>query len=796
MKDLISISSSALPETTRVVGFRGTERLSRPFEIEVFLSLHGEEGDELDLDYAVGAKARLTIDRADDNLPPFEFAGVFASVELLHSVEKRTLIRALLVPRLWMLKLSKHSRVFTKKAFPDVLKAILEDNGLTGDDFSLRLGSYEPEEHICQYRESDLDFVSRWLEREGIWYFFEHGEDGEKVVFCDDKTYEDDVLGKAIRYFPQAGHDRSAGASFRSFTSRHRVLPATMNLKDYDYIRPNLAIAGTADVLPSGVGEVSVYGDRFFTPAAGDRLAKLRAEELLAREVVFHAAGTRSHLRTGHIFELEEHPRGAFNTKYLAIEIRHHGNQAAGSTDFQRMLALEHEEVYFLELDAIAAKKQFRPETSTPWPRIYGFENAVVDGPAHSEYAQIDDQGRYNVKFKFDESNLKDAKASTFIRMMQPHGGAIEGFHFPLRKGTEVVLNFLGGDPDRPVIAGVVPNTLTPSPVTSANHTKNVIQTGGRNRFELEDKAGQQRITLSTPYSNTTLLMGAPDGGHELICRTDDDSLHDAGKNYDLKVGQKGAGTWTATIKDNWITHVQSGVHELWVDSQTSATTVKGDTMLHVLSGNYLVDVDAGLKEENVKGDHTTTVASGNYTVNVNTGNTKIETKGTTLIKSTGAITIDTAATCDVKVANAMTLKVGGDMTKTVNGSETLQTFGPFKKLYASNNVNVTGGFKSDTFLGLSNSNAIGASIGTFVGLKTTLECAGSFSAAFSVKIDIANGASLSYKMGVAATVNAAVEFTAKPVKARQYGTVVGIMGNKIINHLIKLETAATHIIT
>src|SRR5262249_54570578 len=154
---------------------------------------------------------------------------------------------------------------------------------------------------------------------------------------------------------------------------------------------------------------------------------------------------------------------------------------------FRSLLQMEHDDVYFVELTAIPEKTQFRAQSQTPWPRIYGYENGSVDGSADSEYAQIDDQGRYNVKFKFDESNLKSGKASTFVRMMQPHGGGIEGFHFPLRKGTEVVFSFLGGDPDRPVISGVVPNALTPSPVTSGNHTKNVIQTGGRNRFELED---------------------------------------------------------------------------------------------------------------------------------------------------------------------------------------------------------------------------------------------------------------------------------------------------------------------
>src|SRR5690606_26356950 len=128
-----------------------------------------------------------------------------------------------------------------------------------------------------------------------------------------------------------------------------------------------------------------------------------------------------------------------------------------------------------------------------------------VDGEADSPYAQIDDQGRYLVKFKFDESDLENGKASTYVRMMQPHGGTTEGLHFPLRKGSDVVFSFLGGDPDRPVIAGVVPNTTTPSPVTNTNHTQNVIRTGANNHIILDDSEGREFISIRTPNNNTAL---------------------------------------------------------------------------------------------------------------------------------------------------------------------------------------------------------------------------------------------------------------------------------------------------
>jgi type VI secretion system secreted protein VgrG len=806
MSDLITISSGVLPSLTRVVGFRGVEAISRPYQIEIFLAFRGPESSTFELADAVGAKATLTIDREADTIPPFVFSGLLASVELLHEVDDHSLVRAVLVPKLWQLGLSKHSRIFTKKSLPDVIQAILEENGISGSDYEMRLGKYDVEEHICQYRESDLDFLSRWMEREGVFYFFEHGPDGEKLILCDSKALEEDAIGRPVRYHPQLGQDVSAGASLRSFTCRHTTLPTAIKLKDYDYARPNLIVSGSAPVSPSGAGEVSLYGERFFTPAAGDNLAKIRAEEMLARQVVFHGAGTRLHLRTGHAFELEDHPRAAFNARYLTIEAQHYGNQAAGAANFQDLLDLPHEEVYFVEVTAIPANTQFRAESRTPWPRIYGYENGIVDGPADSEYAQIDDQGRYNAKFKFDESSLMGGNATTFVRMMQPHGGGIEGFHFPLRKGTEVIFSFLGGDPDRPVITGVVPNAVTPSAVTSANHTKNVIQTGGRNRLELEDKAGVQRVTLSTPTSNTFLLMGAPSGGHELIAKTDDNTLLEAGKNYDLMVGQNGGGSWTAKIKDNWTTQVQSGNYVLDVDAGTSTTTVKGDTSLHVVSGNLTTDVDAGDMTTNVKagtmtttvkGDTTTTVQTGNYTVNVDSGNTKIDTKsGTTDIKSKGKLTLETEADCDVKVKSNMTITVDGGETKEIKGAEELKTYGPFKKLFVSNNVNVTSGFKSDTFLGLSNTNAVGAAVSTFIGVKATLEASGAFTATYAYKFDVTGGVALAFKYGASLTVNAAVEVTVKPTWIETGAAKISQLPTRLAMSALRYHLSGVHVIS
>ena len=170
----------------------------------------------------------------------------------------------------------------------------------------------------------------------------------------------------------------------------------------------------------------------------------------------------------------------------------------------------EEEPFYRNRFTAIPASVQFRPERVTKKSRFFGLMNAKIDAAGSGQYAELDDLGRYKVILPFDLSGRKDGKASAWLRMMQPYAGSDHGMHFPLHKGTEVLLAFIDGDPDRPVIAGAVPNPATPSPVTGDNQTMAVLQTGGKNRIAIEDKDGSQRILLQTPVADSWIRMGAP----------------------------------------------------------------------------------------------------------------------------------------------------------------------------------------------------------------------------------------------------------------------------------------------
>jgi type VI secretion system secreted protein VgrG len=614
VKEVYSITCSALPDSTRVAGFRGTESISRLYEIDIFLLL-GEEGNDLDLADVIGAKAKLALDRSD-NRPPFLFHGIFAAFELVHELGDRALFKATLVPQLWQLTQTLHSRMFTNKSIKDVIAEVLDDSGISSSDYQLRLTqTYKPEEHICQYHESNFDFISRWMEREGIYWYFEQGDDGEVLVITDSKSKQDFFDKTPVRFFALGGHDGSAGEALHTFTCKHHALPASVKLRDYDYAKPTLPVSGDAAVSSAGFGEISVYGHRFFTPDDGKRLAKVRAEELLARQVIYRGTGTEFHLRSGYFFKLEDHPRAGFDQKYLVTEVEHVGNQQISSPELRALTGIESDKVYHVEVKAIPADTQFRAARTTAWPRIYGYENGTVCGPADSDYAQIDDAGRYNVKFKFDESNLKDGKASTWVRMMQPHGGNPEGFHFPLRKGTEVIFSFLGGDPDRPVISGVVPDTHNPSLVTSKNHTQNVMRTGGNNHMVIEDLQGKQHIDLYSPTQSTNIFMGGP-RSHAFVeppAEKSGASSTIAGVSCALYLHTDGSGgldvggSWYENVGANYFKWVSSnatieygGVHTINVDGN-SKEFYNAKQLIKVAKGREDT-VDAGGMKQEIKG--------------------------------------------------------------------------------------------------------------------------------------------------------------------------------------------------
>ncbi|NOX34522.1 MAG: type VI secretion system tip protein VgrG [Deltaproteobacteria bacterium] len=515
------ISRGMDKETFTVVSFKGVEAISRPYEFEITLV-----SDHVDIDplKVLQNPAVFTILRdAEENV---DFNGILMQFEETREFDGFLFFKAVLSPKLWWLSLTHHNQVFLDSTVPEIMEAALKDGGLVpGIDFEFRLQNiYLKHEYVCQYDESHFNFISRWAQREGIYYFFEQTASGEKVVFTDTKiSHKDLLLGKDLFYVPPSALDSMHTKEVvKNFLCRHNMLPSRVYLKDYNYLKPSLAIEGIADVDENGRGENYIYGEHFDTPEEGNRLARIRAEALLCRKSVFIGESSVPFIVPGYTFDLNDHYKDAYNRKYLVTDATHEGHQTGYLiSGISTVLEQRDEQMFYSNtFTAIYSDEQFRPEHISRKPKISGTINAKIDAASSGQYAELDEHGRYKVILPFDRSGRFNGKASAWFRMVQPYAGQNQGMHFPLHKGTEVLLTFIDGNPDRPLIAGAVPNPETSSPVTSGNQTKSVIRTGrspvdgsagaaswqtdvfnylGNNFIELDDAQNNEHVSIHSP---------------------------------------------------------------------------------------------------------------------------------------------------------------------------------------------------------------------------------------------------------------------------------------------------------
>ncbi|HEX5052276.1 MAG TPA: type VI secretion system tip protein TssI/VgrG [Planctomycetota bacterium] len=506
----LTLHSDALPENTLMVTrLVGEERLSGLFRFELDLLC---QDTELDLEAVLYAPARLGIEVAvpmsggSFGSTTRQIAGVFADFEMQEEGQGWVKYRAVLVPKLWQLTRTHRSRIFMGKAIDELVAAVLEADGLDPTvDFEFQLSRqggeassparavYPQHEYVVQYEESDWDFVARWLEHEGVYFHFVNDDakqGDEKVVFADTvSAYASSSFDSTFPYRPEssgkgAESDRFGAEEVYSFRCRQTRLPEKVTVNDYNWRTPSAELLFSVDVRKNGTGHQTEYNDHFKTEDQGVALAEVRAEELACRARWFRGESSCRTFRPGATFTLEEHFRDELNDSYLLVEVRHEAEQ---------MISLESSTVtgvkYSNTFQAIPATQCFRPERTTPWPSIKGVMHAKIDAEGDGKYAELDALGRYKLTIPFDEhrKDSKPGKASRWVRMAQPYAGPSSGMHFPLLKGTEVLLTHIDGDPDRPIIAAAVPNPETESPSTGANRTRNSIRTASGNVMQIDD---------------------------------------------------------------------------------------------------------------------------------------------------------------------------------------------------------------------------------------------------------------------------------------------------------------------
>jgi len=404
--------------------------------------------------------------------------GMVAEVEdMLATHADVHVYRLRVVPRAFALTLVEIQEIYMNLSVPDIIKDKLQHVGLSAK-IEMRLsGTYVPREFVVQYNESDLAFVSRQAEHHGISFYFQHGDASDTLVFTDDMSGFQTVDGASS--IPYGAHVAD-GTVFR-LTSTRRVVPSYYAVRDYNYRTPTVDITGEHTLPDAFAGGVVEYGTHPKTPDEAKAIAEIRAQERFAGQLVYTGRSMVPALSAGMRVTITDHPdKGSL--ELLITEVEHDARQIV------RARSESEEQGYTNTFRAIPADRAYRPPRVTPKPRIAGLLTAIVDpGPAGpgAKYAQIDEHGRYLVHFVFDTTPPGERAASRRIRMVQNHAGENYGTHFPLHPGVEVVVGFVDGDPDRPLIVGAVPNPIKSSPVTQGETGLHRIRTSSGITMEM-----------------------------------------------------------------------------------------------------------------------------------------------------------------------------------------------------------------------------------------------------------------------------------------------------------------------
>ena len=489
-----------------VVNFSGKEALSTLYCFSITISCHDIY---LNIDNLLSSSCLFSIYNSLGEKRRFH--GILSSINLLAEHHGVLYLKVELVPGIWVLSLGTGCRVFLNKSVLEIIREVLEDydqNDFIPDFRQEVIGDYLKNEYICQYNESAFDFISRLMEKHGLYYYFSQEDRGE--VFCIVDNMEVHKATSTISYLPPSGLENTKSEdAITCFSVEAGRLPKLVRCRGFDDQRPDLLSEGRADVYDSGHGSVYTYGKKYKTRVEACKQAEIISQQIKCQSVLSKGNSTNILLESGHIFTLNDYFLQKLNKKYLVVSVVHEGGQAFNLpfelSDYQEYGISDPGFFYRNQFTCISSQVQYRHPVTTAHPEIPGSVSAWIDSDGSGEYAMLDSQGRYKIIMPFDLSERGKGRASHWVRMVQPYGGKDHGMHFPLLKNTEILLTFIDGDPDHPVIQGVVPNQYNPSLVNESNHTVNRLKTAGGTEIIMDDTEGKQKVTFQCQGAVITL---------------------------------------------------------------------------------------------------------------------------------------------------------------------------------------------------------------------------------------------------------------------------------------------------
>jgi type VI secretion system secreted protein VgrG len=497
---VIAINTPLGKDVLLLVSMSVQESISRLFRISA--QLYSTNGS-IDFTKIIGQRVSISLNLADGSKRYFNgFVSRFAQVGL----DKRfTHYHAEIVPWLWFLTKRADCRIFQNMTIPDIVTKVFQDRGF-GDFRNALQGDFEQREYCVQYRETDFNFVSRLMEQYGIFYFFEHEKDKHTLVMGNKTSVHKPCPGQSkIRLDFSAGVYSKDEDFIGTWNLEQELRPGKYALTDYNFETPSTSLLANDETIFKVGGndkyEVFDYPGEYTKKAEGETRTQIRMQEEEAGHLIGVGGGNCRTFASGYRFDLSGHARGDQNQAYLLTEVQHSASVGSSYSGTEG----QSEEFYSNQFRCIPYSVLFRPPRSTPKPFVQGPQTAVVTGKSGEEI-WTDKYGRVKVQFFWDREGKKDEKSSCWIRSSQPWAGKNWGAINIPRIGQEVIVEFLEGDPDRPLITGRVYNDEQMPPYKLAdNQTRTTFMTrstkgGGAsnyNELRFEDKKGDEQIFMN-----------------------------------------------------------------------------------------------------------------------------------------------------------------------------------------------------------------------------------------------------------------------------------------------------------
>ncbi|MCO5066556.1 MAG: type VI secretion system tip protein VgrG [Rhizobiaceae bacterium] len=651
----VAVAHTPLGDSTLIfTHLAGRDEISRPFGYRVrFVST------DLKVDPLAMLGGIVSVELEAD--PKRWFTGHCAEFRQIRIEGKLAYYEAMVRPWFWFLSNTSDNRIFQNMTVVEIVEKIFSKYGIA--KFEKRLqGSYKPREYCVQYSESDLDFVQRLLEHEGIFYFFEHGDGEHTMVLADAMSKLKPAPDYKTVVFNYGGGDSRRDREYLTeWASGSEVRPGAYAHTDYDFQKPGADLMAKSEQ-PFGHAEAKgeVYADPgvHLDTGRGDAIAAIRREELQATHQRIAAAGNVRGLFPGCTFSLEDHPRDDQNQDYLVVTAEYHLSDPA-----YRSGADPDGPTFRVVLGLSPTSLTYRPPRITPRPHMAGPQTAVVVGPSGEEIF-TDKYARVKVQFYWDREGKKDQNSSCFVRVSQTWAGANWGFIQIPRIGQEVIVDFMEGDPDQPIITGRVyndeqmpPYGLPGSATQSGWKSNSSLGGGGSNELRFEDKAGSEEVYFHAQKDHVLVIENdrTKTVHHDQSDRIDHDAKHSVGHNLDEDVGND---------KTLSVGHDRTGT--IGNDDTESV----GNNRALSVGSNETISIGAN-STETIGANHSQTVAL-NQSVTV--GVARVDTVGATEARTVGAAqTISVGATRSVSVGADQSHRVGASDSVSVGAAQTIQ---------------------------------------------------------------------------------------------------------------------------